>query len=64
LALHLGRALFRHALGFGFRYLQYLKQILHQRFFVSLVGGVGDLLHLLAQALEIGGGDLQGVEEQ
>ena len=63
-ALHLSRALFGEALGFGFRDLQHLEEFLHQRFFVGHVGGVRDLLHLFAQALEIGGGNLQGVEEQ
>ncbi|MBZ5509808.1 MAG: hypothetical protein LAN70_01430 [Acidobacteriia bacterium] len=64
MALHLSGRLLRHALGFRFRDLQYLEQFLHQRFFVGHVGGVGGLPHLFAQALEIGGGDLQGVEEQ
>ena len=41
-----------------------LSKSLISDFSLAMVGGVGDLLHLLAQALEIGGGDLQGVEEQ
>ena len=64
LALHLGRTLLRHALGFGFRDLQYLEQFLHQRFFVGHVGGVRRLPGFFVQALEVGAGDLQGVEHE
>ena len=51
-------------LGFGFRDLQYLEQFLHQRFFLREVTGFGDLLRLFVQALEVGGGDLQGVKHE
>lgn len=64
MTLHLSRTLLRHALGFGFGQLQHLQQLLHQRLLASHGGGVGGLLHFLTQALEIGGGNLQGVEEQ
>jgi len=62
--LPLSGRLLRQAFGFRFRQLQHFEQFLHQRFFVGHAGGVGDLLHLFTQALEIGGGNLQGVEEQ
>jgi hypothetical protein len=64
LALRLSGRLLRHALGFRFRDLQYLKQFLHQRFFLRDVAGFGDFLRLFMQALEVGGGDLKGVEHE
>lgn len=63
-ALPLSGHLFRHAFGFRFRQLQYLKQFLHQRFFLRDVTEFGDLLRFFMQALEVGGGNLQGVEHE
>ncbi|HEX9119946.1 MAG TPA: hypothetical protein VF840_05355 [Terriglobales bacterium] len=56
--------LFGEALGFRFRDLEYLEQFLHQRFFLRHVSRVGDLLRFFVQALEVGAGDLQGVEHE
>ena len=64
LALLLSGHLFRHAFGFRFRQLQDLKQFLHQRFFLRDVAGFGDVLRFFMQALEVGAGDLQGVEHE
>jgi hypothetical protein len=64
LALFLDGHFFREPFRFRLRQLQYLKQFLHQRFFLREVTGFRDFLRLFVEALEVGAGDLQGVEHE